>query len=168
MPERTPYRPRADAAVIDALPSCSQDELPRCHLGERRGSTGHPGRTRPPREIRNLVFWPKVRDTLALAQKYAEEDYDPEAYFARVAELAGQDDVSEMHGYKFQQAAYEEYHSVAPPYRWVHLVAAIRHVAFFAGVQPKGIYGSGRPGIGRLISRRIGRFRPKGKETCRG
>ena len=92
-------------------------------------------------EIRNLVVWPEIRHTLALAQKYAQEGYDSEAYFTRVAELACQDDVSEMHGYKFQQAVYEEYHSVGEPYRWVHLVAAIRHVAFFSGVQPKGIYG---------------------------
>ena len=91
-------------------------------------------------EIREFVTWPEIRHTLALAQKYAEEDYDPEAYFTRVAELACQDDVSEMHGYKFQQAVYEEYHTVGEAYRWVHLVAAVRHIAFFSGVQPKCIY----------------------------
>ena len=139
VPERTPYRPRADAAIIDALPSYRQHELLDAITDCVAAQPVIPAE-RARLEIRNLVFWPKVRDTLALAQKYAEEDYDPEAYFARIAELASQDDVSEMHGYKFQQAAYEEYHSVAEPYRWAHLVAAIRHVAFYSGVQPKGIY----------------------------
>ena len=139
VPERTPYRPRADAAVIDALPSYCQDELLDA-ISESVAAQPVIPAERARLEIRNLVVWPKVRHTLALAQKYAQEGYDSEAYFARVAELAGQDDVSEMHGYKFQQAVYEEFHNVAPPYRWVHLVAAIRHVAFFSGVQPKGVY----------------------------
>lgn len=140
VPERTPYRPQADAAVIEALPSHGQDELLDA-ISESVAAQPVIPAERAREEIRNLVVWPSIRHTLALAQKYAEDACDPEAYFARIAELACQDDVSEMHGYKFQQAVYEEYHSVAPPYRWVHLVAAIRHVAFFAGVQPKGIYG---------------------------
>ena len=140
VPERTPYRPRADAALIDALPPYRQDELLDAIADSVAAQPVIPAECAR-LEIRNLVVWPEIRHTLALAQKYAQEGYDSEAYFTRVAELACQDDVSEMHGYKFQQAVYEEYHSVGEPYRWVHLVAAIRHVAFFSGVQPKGIYG---------------------------
>ena len=140
VPERTPYRPRADAALIDALPPYRQDELLDAISDSVAAQPVIPAE-RARLEIGNLVVWPQIRHTLALAQKYAETGCDPEAYFRRVAELACQDDVSEMHGYKFQQAVYEEYHSVGEPYRWVHLVAAIRHVAFYSGVQPKGIYG---------------------------
>ncbi len=140
VPERTPFGPRADAAVIEALPPYSQDELLDAIADSVATQPLIPAECAR-QEIRNLVAWPEVRHTLALAQKYTEEDYDPEAFFTRVAELACQDDVSEMHGYKFQQAVYEEYHSVGEAYRWVHLVAAVRHIAFFSGVQPKGIYG---------------------------
>ena len=139
VPERTPFSPRADAATIDALPLHSQHELLDAISDSVAAQPVIPAE-RARLEIRNLVVWPEIRHTLALAQKYAEEGYDSEAYFTRVAELACQDDVSEMHGYKFQQAVYEEFHSIGEPYRWVHLVAAIRHVAFFAGVQPKRVY----------------------------
>ena len=140
VPARTPFSPRADAATIDALPTRSQDELLDAISDSIVAQPLIPAE-RARLEIRHLVAWPEIRHTLALAQQYAENGYDPEAYFTRVAELASRDDISEMHGYKFQQAVYEEYCTTSEACRWVHLVAAIRHVAFIFGVEPKYIYG---------------------------
>jgi hypothetical protein len=42
-------------------------------------------------------------------------------FFALMAELVSRDEASEMHAYKMQQAAFEEFHATRAPYRWVHM-----------------------------------------------
>ena len=90
--------------------------------------------------IADLITPASVQDTIALAQQYAARGYDPERFFARMAELACRDDQSEMHAYKLQQATYEEYHATREPHRWVHLVSAAKHVAGIAPLRPQTVY----------------------------
>ncbi len=82
----------------------------------------------------------EVRETMALAEGYARAGHDPAPFFALMAELVSRDEASEMHAYKMQQAAFEEFHDTRPPYRWVHMVAAARHLATVYTMQPQVIY----------------------------
>ena len=50
-----------------------------------------------------------VKETVALARQYAEYNYDPKAYFDRLAEIACRDDFTEMHSLKHFQAIVDEY-----------------------------------------------------------
>jgi hypothetical protein len=90
--------------------------------------------------VDELVAADQVRDTIALAQQYAAAGYDPEPYFELLGRLTCQDDQSEMHAYKLQQVAYEEYFGVREPYRWVHMVSAARHAACVVNLLPKTVY----------------------------
>jgi len=45
-----------------------------------------------------------------------------------------------MHAYKMQQATFEEYHATREPYRWVHMVAAARHLATVYRLLPQEVY----------------------------
>jgi hypothetical protein len=127
-PETIAALPERDAnELLDAITE-SVIEQPECDLGALTGS------------IADLIAPASVRDTIALAQQYAERGYDPEPFFARMAEFACRDDQSEMHAYKLQQAAYEEYHATREPYRWVHLVSAAMHAAGIAPLRPQTVY----------------------------
>ena len=90
--------------------------------------------------VDELVAADQVRDTIALAQQYAAAGYDPEPYFELLGRLTGRDDQSEMHAYKLQQVAYEEYFGVREPYRSVHMVSAARHAACIVTLQPQTVY----------------------------
>ena len=81
-----------------------------------------------------------VRETVALARAYAETGADATPFFALMAELVCRDDQSEMHAYKLQQAAYEEYHACREPLRQVHLLAAAKHAATVARLRPRSVY----------------------------
>ena len=50
------------------------------------------------------------------------------------------EDYSEMHAYKLQQAAHEEYLATRREFRWVHLVSAARHAASVVRLEPKPVY----------------------------
>lgn len=80
-----------------------------------------------------MVAAPQVRETIALAQQYADLRYDPMAFFRRMAELACRDDFTEMHVFKFHQAVVEEFCSTREPFRWVHLVSAAKAAAVIHG-----------------------------------
>ncbi len=90
--------------------------------------------------VDELVAADQVRDTIALAQQYATAGYDPEPYFELLGRLTCRDDQSEMHAYKLQQVAYEEYFGVREPYRWVHMVSAARHAACVVNLRPQTVY----------------------------
>jgi hypothetical protein len=64
-----------------------------------------------------------------------------------MAELVSHDEATEMHAYKMQQAAFEEFHATRAPYRWVHMVAAARHLATVYRMLPQEIY----PQAARLL-----------------
>ena len=82
----------------------------------------------------------EVLETLGLAQQYAEAGYHPAPFFALMGRLVCRDDVSEMHAYKLQQAAFEEYGATREPYRWVHMVSAAKHAACVVTMEPKTVY----------------------------
>ena len=85
---------------------------------------------RPPPDrsasVEQLYCGEEVKDTLALAQAYAERGHPPAALFQRLGELVCRDDYSEMHAFKHLQAAREEYESTREPYRRAHLVSAAK------------------------------------------
>ncbi len=97
--------------------------------------------------VETLREAPEVRETMALAERYARAGHDPVPFFALLAELVSRDEASEMHAYKMQQAAYEEYHATRAPYRWVHMVAAARHLATVYSMLPQAVY----PQAARLL-----------------
>ena len=75
-----------------------------------------------------------------MAAKYLECGYDPEALFDFLAFDVCKDDQSEMHAYKMQQAAYEEYTHSREDFRHVHLLAAVKHAATVARLGPRTVY----------------------------
>ncbi len=91
-------------------------------------------------EVDELVLPVAARETMALAQEYAEAGFAPAPFFALVGRQVCRDDVSEMHAYKLQQAAFEEYGATRPPYRWVHMVSAAKHAACVVRMEPKTVY----------------------------
>lgn len=81
-----------------------------------------------------------AREPMALTQQYAEAGFEPAPFFAMVGRLTCHDDVSEMHAYKMQQAAYEEYNATREPHRWMHMVSAAKHAACVVEMIPKEVY----------------------------
>lgn len=81
-----------------------------------------------------------AREPMALAQQYAEAGYDAAAFFAMIGRLTCHDDVSEMHAYKLQQTAFEEYYATGERYRWMHMVSAAKHAACVVQMIPKEVY----------------------------
>ena len=70
-----------------------------------------------------------VKDTVALARQYAENGYDANAYFERLAEIACRDDFTEMHALKHFQAIADEYETTRAPFKWLHMAAAAKSAA---------------------------------------
>ena len=90
--------------------------------------------------ISELVLPDSARTPLALARRYVQRGYDPEALFQLTARLVCRDDQSEMHAYKLQQATYEEYHRSLETHRWVHLVSAVKHVTCVVRIRPQDVH----------------------------
>ena len=90
--------------------------------------------------ISELVLPDSARTTLALARRYVEKGYDPQALFRLTAALVCRDDQSEMHAYKLQHATYEEYHRSLESHRWVHLVSAVKHVTCVVPIHPQDVH----------------------------
>ncbi len=80
----------------------------------------------PAVSVEALYCGEEVKETLALAQAYADADYDPGALFQLLGELVCRDDASEMHAFKHLQAAREEYETSREPCRRAHLVSAAK------------------------------------------
>jgi hypothetical protein len=87
-----------------------------------------------------LVAPDGARQAIALAAQYVTGGYDPAPFFALMTSLICRDDQSEMHGYKMQQAAFEEYYATREPLRGPHLMAAARHVTTVATMLPKTVW----------------------------
>ena len=90
--------------------------------------------------IAELVAPRSVLKTASLAQQYVKFGYDPAVFFDLMAEQVCRDDQSEMHAYKMQQAAYEEFYAAREELRGAHLVAAAKHAATVARLNPKTVY----------------------------
>lgn len=76
---------------------------------------------------------PEVKDTVSLAQQYADHGYDPEALISRLATIVVHDNFTEMHAFKHHQATVEEFHATRLPWRWRHLVSAAQASAISYG-----------------------------------
>lgn len=97
--------------------------------------------------IADLIAPESLRETDALAADYIRQGYDPEAFMKRMAELVCRDDQSEMHAYKMQQAAFEEYGATREALRGVHLAAAARHAASAARMRPRTVWPAARAAL---------------------
>jgi hypothetical protein len=76
---------------------------------------------------------PEVKNTVNLAQQYADLGYDPDALISRLATIVVHDNFTEMHAFKHHQATFEEFHATALPWRWRHLVSAAQASAISYG-----------------------------------
>jgi hypothetical protein len=123
--------PQPDPAAVAALPYRTQDEL----LDALSDSVYR----QPPIDwttVANLGALraaPEVKETVHLAQQYAELGYDAAAYIRRLAEIACHDNFTEMHAFKHHQAVVEEFHATRAPWRWRHLVAGAQAAAISFG-----------------------------------
>ncbi len=81
-----------------------------------------------------LVVGPEVRETMALAQQYAEAGYDGAALLARLAEIVMRDGYSEMHAATHLYDVAEAWDTTRPAERWVHLAAAAKNAALSYGI----------------------------------
>src|SRR5216117_4005289 len=76
---------------------------------------------------------PEVKNTVNLAQQYADLGYDPDALISRLARIVVHDNFTEMHAFKHHQATFEEFHATRLPWRWRHLVSAAQASAISYG-----------------------------------
>src|SRR6267142_1318196 len=76
---------------------------------------------------------PEVKNTVNLAQQYADLGYDPNALITRLATIVVHDNFTEMHAFKHHQATFEEFHATRLPWRWRHLVSAAQASAISYG-----------------------------------
>ena len=76
---------------------------------------------------------PEVKNTVNLAQQYADLGYDSDALISRLAEIVVHDNFTEMHAFKHHQATFEEFHTTRLPWRWRHLVSAAQASAISYG-----------------------------------
>jgi hypothetical protein len=111
---------RDQAALIDAIAESIENQ-PEYDLSVIGNATGL------------MVAPPEVRETVALAQQYADAGHDAMPLFTRLAELACRDNFSEMHVFKFLQAIVEEYAICREPLRWIHLLSAAKASAVIYG-----------------------------------
>ena len=102
--------------------------------------------------IDDVVAAPEVDEVMKLAYAYARRGYDAEPVFELFAKLVSQEDVTEMHAYKLQEATREEYYATREPFRWVHLVSAARHLATVYTLRPVQVF----PRIARSLDLPVG------------
>jgi hypothetical protein len=84
-----------------------------------------------------LLAAPSVDETMNLAYAYCRRGFDPEPIFKLFARLVSEEDVTEMHAFKLQESAREEYYTTREELRFVHLVSAARHLATVYNLKPK-------------------------------
>src|SRR2546422_900504 len=119
------------SAAAAALPSRTQGEL--------LDALAESIYTQPPTDwskVTNLGLMravPEVKNTVNLAQQYADLGYDPAALISRLAEIVVHDNFTEMHAFKHHQATFEEFHATRLPWRWRHLVSAAQASAISYG-----------------------------------
>jgi hypothetical protein len=123
--------PQPDPAAVAALPHRTQ-----AALLEALAESIY---TQPPTDwskVTNLGQMravPEVKNTVNLAQQYADLGYDPTTLIGRLAEIVVHDNFTEMHAFKHHQATFEEFHATRGPWRWRHLVSAAQASAISYG-----------------------------------
>ena len=93
-----------------------------------------------PVTINLLVASEEAREITRLAESYVKTGFDVERLFHLTASLVCREDVSEMHAYKIQQAAYDEYHACRDQFRWVHAVSAVKQAAVAVSMTPSRVF----------------------------
>ena len=123
----------------DALSKASAEEL---LAGIESGILGIDGYdvTNLPVAINHLVAFDAVHDVTRLAEAYMKAGHDPEDLFRLTTALVSREDASEMHAYKLQQAAWEEFQICREPWRWVHAVSAVKQCAVVVPTKPCRVY----------------------------
>ena len=126
-------------AADDTLSTLGPDEL---LAGIEAGILGIDGYdvTNLPVAINELIAFDAVHDVTRLAEAYMKAGHDPERLFGLTTTLVSREDASEMHAYKLQQAAWEEYQVCREPWRWVHAVAAVKQCAVVVPTKPRRVY----------------------------
>src|SRR5262245_47860969 len=95
--------------------------------------------TQPPTDwskVTNLGMMravPEVKNTIHLAQQYADLGYDAATLIGRLAQIVCHDNFTEMHAFKHHQATVEEFHATRVPWHWRHLVSAAQAAAISYG-----------------------------------
>ena len=131
----TQYRmepvPQTESDAVAALPHRTQDEL----LEAITDSIYQ----QPPTDwskVTNLGLMravPEVKFTIALAQQYVNNHYDPQVLMKRLGEIVCHDSFTEMHAFKHHQAIVEEFYATREPWRWMHLVSGAQAAAISFG-----------------------------------
>jgi len=123
--------PQPDPAAVAALPHRSQAAL--------LDAIAESIFTQPPTDwskVTNLGQMravPEVKNTVNLAQQYADLGYDANTLISRLAEIVVHDNFTEMHAFKHHQATFEEFHATRMPWRWRHLISAAQASAISYG-----------------------------------
>ena len=94
--------------------------------------------------IKESITANDVEGGVARTEKYEELDYDPQALLTMLADIACQDNMTEMHALKHHQATFEEFHTTRPPFRFRHLVAAVKVAAISYG-KAQDVYQKAKP-----------------------
>ncbi len=126
-----------DASKTEALPEMGQAEMLDAIV---ESIDGQPESNWREIGVDNLELGHEVQEAMLLAQRYADRRYDPEALFKRLGELICRDDFTELHGIKHHQALIDEFFATREPYRWNHLVAAVKSVAVIEGGKERTIF----------------------------
>jgi hypothetical protein len=130
-----------DPEAVSALPDRSQgdllDAIIKCIEDQPFSDWSETG-------LDLLIAPSEVKGAMLLAQQYADKRYDPTALFQRIGELACRDDFTELHGIKHHQAIFDEFCDTRDPFRWLHLVAAVKSAAVLEGGKEQKIYGQTR------------------------
>ena len=126
-----------DATKAESLPDMGQAELLDAIVEKIEGQ---PWANWREVGVDNLELGNEVQGAMLLAQRYADERYNPQALFKRIGELICRDDFTELHGIKHHQALVDEFYATREPYRWNHLVAAVKSVAVIEGGKERTIF----------------------------
>jgi len=130
---------KGQGATIEAI-AASMDAQPSFDLRNLEGSIAE---LRAPETIFHITN---------IAGCYLESGHDPMVLFEFLASDVCRDDQSEMHAYKMQQAAYEEYGNTREAFRDVHLLAAVKHAATVARLGPRTVYPEACSVLGKVVS----------------
>ena len=123
--------PQPDPAAVAALPHRTQAAL--LDALEESIFTQPPTDWSKVTNLGQMRAVPEVKNTVNLAQQYADLGYDPDALISRLAKIVVHDNFTEMHAFKHHQATVEEFHATRLPWRWRHLVSAAQASAISYG-----------------------------------
>ena len=123
--------PQPDPGAVAALPHRSQAAL--LDALEESIFTQPPTDWSKVTNLGQMRAVPEVKNTVNLAQQYADLGYGSDELITRLARIVVHDNFTEMHAFKHHQATFEEFHATRSPWRWRHLVSAAQASAISYG-----------------------------------